>query len=71
MHRRKYREIITFSVLVKEKLYNGKAIMPKLKFINSFRFMLSKLSDLINFSEIYSKECRGCKEKKSNQYAIL
>ena len=45
--------------------------MHKLKFINSFRFMLSKLSDLINFSEIYSKECRGCKEKKSNQYAIL
>ena len=38
--------------------------MHKLKFINSFRFMLSKLSDLINFSEIYSKECRGCKEKK-------
>ena len=58
MHMTKYREIITFSVPVKEKLYNGKAIMHKLKFINSFRFMSSKLSDLINFSEIYSKECR-------------
>ena len=27
--------------------------------------MSSKLSDLINnLSEIYSKECRGCKERK-------
>ena len=35
--------------------------------------MSSKLSNLINnLSEICSKECRGCKERKKwNQYLIL
>ena len=28
--------------------------------------------DLVNnFSEIYSKVCKGCKENKSNQYEIV
>ena len=37
----------------------------KTKFIDSFRFTSSKLLDFINnLSEIYSTECRACKEKK-------
>ena len=64
---------ITFFVLIKKVLDNGKIITYKLKFIVSFRFMSSKLSDLVNnLSEIYSKDCKGCKEeKKSNQYVTL
>ena len=39
--------------------------MYKLEFINSFRFMLNKLSDLVdNLSEIYKKECKGCEERR-------
>ena len=69
---KKYKKYITFSVLIEEELANGKNITHKLNFIGSFRFMWSKLSDLINnLSEIYSKECRGCNEKESNQYGIL
>ena len=61
------------SVPIDKELDNEKSIKYKIMFINSFRFMSSKLSDFIhNLSEIYSEECRGCKErKKSNQYAIL
>ena len=56
---------ITFLVPIKKELDSGKIIIYKLKFIDSFRFMLSKLSGLINnLSEIYSKECRGCKERR-------
>ena len=36
----------------------------KLKFIASFGFKLSILLDLVdNLYEIYSKECKGCKER--------
>ena len=65
---------ITFSFPIKKELDNGKTITYKIKFIDSFRFMSSKLSDLIyNLSEIYSKECRRCKKKKKkkNNYPIL
>ena len=56
---------ITFSVPIKKESDNGKTITNKLKFIDSYRFMLSKLSDLINdLSEIYSKQRRGYKERK-------
>ena len=56
---------ITFSVPIKKESDNGKTITNKLKFIDSYRFMLSKLSDLINdLSEIYSKQHRGHKERK-------
>ena len=52
-------------VQIKKKLDSGKTITYKLKFINSFRFISSKLSDLTdNLSEIYDEECRGCKERK-------
>ena len=40
-------------------------IVTSLKFIDSYTFMSSKLSELINnLFEIYSYECRGCKERK-------
>ena len=39
--------------------------MYQLKFVDSFRFMSTSLSSLVdNLSEIYSKECKGCKERK-------
>ena len=55
-----------FSVPIKKELDNGKTITYKLKFIDIIRFMSSKLSDLANnVSEISSKECKGCKERKN------
>ena len=43
---------ITFSVPIKRKLDNGKTITYKLKFIDSFRFMSTSLSSLVdNLSE--------------------
>ena len=44
---------ITFSVPIKKELDNNKTIMYKLKFIDSFRFMSTSLSSLVdNLSEI-------------------
>ena len=69
----KTEKYIAFSAAIKKELDNGKTIKYKLKFIDSFRFMSRKLSDLVNnLSDIYSKECKGCKvSKKLNQYVIL
>ena len=56
---------ITFSVPIKKELDNGKTITYKLKFIDSFRFTATSLSNLIdNLSEIYKKECKACKERR-------
>ena len=56
---------ITFSVPIKKELDNTKTITYKLKFIDSFRFMSTSLSSLVdNLSEIYKKECKGCEEKR-------
>ena len=57
---------ITFSVPIKKELDNSKTITYKLKFIDSFRFMSTSLSKLVdNLSEIYSKKCRdkNCKSE--------
>ena len=65
MLRRKFREIITFSVTIKKELDNGKTITYKLKFIDSFRFMPTSLSSLVdNLSKIYKEECNACMERK-------
>ena len=61
----------TFSVPIKKEVDNGKTITYKLNFIDSFRFMADKLSNLVdNLSEIYKKECNACMERKS-QNVIL
>ena len=55
---------ITFSVPIKED-DNSKKITYKLKFIDSYRFMQSKLSDLAdNLSRIYNNNCKKCMETK-------
>ena len=56
---------ITFSVPITKELDNNVTIIHKLKFIDSYRFMLNSLSDLAdNLSEINKKECKACMEKK-------
>ena len=61
MLRRKYRKNITFSVPIKKEVANNNNNNKntyKLEFIDSYRFMQSKLSDLVdNLSEINKKEC--------------
>ena len=55
---------INFLVPIEKELDNDKTITYKLKFIDSFRFMSSSLSKLVNnLREIYSKKCRdkSCK----------
>ena len=55
---------LTFSVPINKELDNGKAITHKLKFIDSFRFMSTLLSKLVdNLSKIYKKEYKGCGER--------
>ena len=64
MFRRKYRKYITFSVLIK-KDDNSKKNPCKLKFIYSYRFMQSKLSDFVdNLSQICNNKCKKCMETK-------
>ena len=54
---------ITFSVPIKKELDNSKLVTYKIKFIDSFRFMSSSLSNLVdNFSEgLHSDKCTDCK----------
>ena len=53
---------ITFSVPIKRGLDNGKSITYKIKFIDSFRFMSSSLSSLVdNLSGLHSDKCTDCK----------
>ena len=54
---------ITFSVPIKKELDNGKTITYKIKFIYSFRFMSSSLSNIVdNLSEgLHNYECTSCK----------
>ena len=56
---------ITFSVPIKKKCDNGKTITYILRFIDSFRFMLTSLSELVdNTSGVFNSiECKSCIEK--------
>ena len=59
---------ISFSVPIKKEHDNdnNKTIKYKIKFLDSCRFMGSKLSDLVdNLSEITNKDCKTCIEKKN------
>ena len=56
---------ITFSVPLKKENDNGKIITCKLKYIDSYRFMSTSLSNLVdNLSVIFDKECKKCMERK-------
>ena len=56
---------ITFSVPIKKENEDGKTITYKIKFIDTCRFMQSKLSDLAdNLSKINNKDCKKCMERK-------
>ena len=48
MFGRKYRKYINFSSSIEKKLENSKIITQIIKFIDSFRFMLSSLSNLVD-----------------------
>ena len=55
----------TFSVSLKKENNNGKKIAYKLKFIDTYRFMSTSLSNLVdNLSGVYGKECKRCMERK-------
>ena len=61
------KKYITFSVPIEKELDNGKTITHKLKFIDSFRFMSTSLSKLVdNLLEIYNKDCKWCKKRNKN-----
>ena len=65
MLRRNTKKYITFSVPTYKELDNSKTVTYELKFIDSFRFISTLLSSLVdNLSEIYKKECKGCKERR-------
>ena len=57
---------VSFSVPIKKEHDNDKTITYKIKFIDTCRFMQSKLSDLVdNLSEINNKDCKTCMERKN------
>ena len=64
---------VTFSVPIKNELDNVKIVTYKLKFIDSYRFMSTSLSDLVdNLSEILKKNANHAwKEEILNQNVIL
>ena len=60
---------ITFSAPIKKKCGDSKRIAHKLRFIGSFRFMSTSLSELVdnmsaNFNSI---ECKSCTENNRCQ----
>ena len=57
-------------IIVKKKMMTivnkRKKTTYKLKFINSYRFMSSKILDLVdNLSEIFNKECGKCMKREN------
>ena len=52
---------ISFSVLIEKEHDNDKRITYKIKFVDTCRFMPSKLPNLVdNLSEINNKYCKTC-----------
>ena len=60
------KKYITFPVLLKKENDSGKKITNKFKFIDSYRFMSTSLSNLVdNVSGVYDKQCKKCMERKN------
>ena len=58
---------ISFSVPIKKEHNNGETITHKIKFVDTCRFIPSKLSNLVdNLSEINNKNCKSCIERKKH-----
>ena len=56
---------ITFSVPISKRLGNSKTVTCKLKFIDSFRFMSTSLSRLVdNLSEIIKKNAKDTRREE-------
>ena len=56
---------ISFSVHIKNEPDNDKTVTYKIKLVDSFRFMPSKLSNLVDdLSEINNKDCKTCIERR-------
>ena len=50
------------------KKENDQRITYKLKYIDSYRFMPTSFSNLVdNLSGVYGKECKKCTERKKNR----
>ena len=60
-----WKKYIIFSVPIKKESENGKKSAYKLRFIDSFRFMPTSLSEIVdNMSGIFNSiECKSCIEK--------
>ena len=68
--RKNTKKYITFSVLIKKDLENGKTITNKIKFIDSFRFMSSSLLSLHdNLSDGF--HCDKCIDCKSHLHYMI
>ena len=54
---------------LKKETDNCKKVTYKLKFIDSYRFMSTSLSNLVdNLSGVYDKECKKCMERKKIRF---
>ena len=52
-------------MLPKNENDNGEIIIYQLKVIDSYRFMQTSLSNIVdNLSRVYDKECKKCMERK-------
>ena len=61
------KNILLFQYQLKKKHVNGKTSTYKIKFIDSYRFMPSKLADLTDkLSGIKNKEWKSCMKRKKN-----
>ena len=56
---------ITFSVPISKELEKGKTITCRLKFFDSFKFMSTSLSSLVDnlYEKLHNDKCRDCKSE--------
>ena len=70
-----WKKYITFSVPIKKENDNGKKIAYKLRVIDTFVFMFTSLSELVdNISGILNSiECKSCIEKRkiNSEYCFV